>query len=209
MQKGQWMYRANAMLNSNRRFGRFVNSLSLIVAVVAIAGSAQSATRKRPIKAKPIAVVVDPFRAEMLRGHNDERLLHGRSPLVWDSKLATDAAAWASRLANSNRFEHAFAELQKNGQGENLWMGTRGAYRFTEMLSGWIEEAELTKSGRFPGVSKTGNWADVGHFTQLVWPSTQKVGCALKSNAQDDYLVCRYWPAGNRIGEEFTIHPRK
>jgi hypothetical protein len=49
-------------------------------------------------------------------------------------------------------------------------------------------------------VSRTGNWSDVGHYTQIVWPASQRVGCATASNRANDYLVCRYLPAGNIVG---------
>ena len=46
----------------------------------------------------------------------------------------------------------------------------------------------------------TGNWEDVGHYTQMIWRGTRRVGCALGEGAQYDYLVCRYYPAGNVYG---------
>lgn len=197
------------MSPSNRRFHAIVNLVALHLAAFFMIGLAQAAPKKRTLKPKPLPVVVDNFQAEMLKTHNVERTFQGRAPLVWDAGLASDAAKWAAHLSSHNQFEHALNELEKKGQGENLWMGTRSAYPLGEMVSYWIAEAAITKSGRFPDVSKTGNWVDVGHYTQLVWPQTQKLGCALKSSKDDDYLVCRYWPAGNRIGDNFTIRHRK
>jgi hypothetical protein len=191
----------------SRRFRAIVNLTLLLCAGVALTSAAPAAKRKRTVPEK--TVVLDAFSAELLRVHNEERAFQGRQPLAWDAALAADAAKWAANLASRNAFEHAFNELAKNGQGENLWMGTRSAYQPAEMVGYWTAEAEFTKSGRFPDVSKSGNWTDVGHFTQLVWPETRKLGCALKSSAEDDFLVCRYWPGGNRIGDAFTIRPRK
>ena len=56
------------------------------------------------------------------------------------------------------------------------------------------------RPGVFPDVSRTGRWSDVGHYTQIIWPETQEVGCATALNASHEVLVCRYWPAGNVIG---------
>lgn len=40
-----------------------------------------------------------------------------------------------------------------------------------------------------------------GHFTQLVWKQTTKVGCGWKlCNGYLYYLVCRYSPTGNDWG---------
>jgi hypothetical protein len=54
--------------------------------------------------------------------------------------------------------------------------------------------------GLFPRVSRTGNWSAVGHYSQMIWPTTTRVGCALASSQLADYLVCRYAPAGNIDG---------
>jgi hypothetical protein len=50
-------------------------------------------------------------------------------------------------------------------------------------------------------VSRTGNFDDVGHYTQLMWRDTGKVGCAVVRDSQYDILVCRYSQAGNVEGE--------
>jgi hypothetical protein len=35
----------------------------------------------------------------------------------------------------------------------------------------------------------------------MAWRNTMTVGCALASNRDNDYLVCRYSPAGNVVGQ--------
>jgi hypothetical protein len=59
----------------------------------------------------------------------------------------------------------------------------------------------MFRAGRFPDVSATGNWADVGHYTQIIWPTTQRVGCSISRSVKDEVLVCRYWPAGNVVNK--------
>jgi hypothetical protein len=54
--------------------------------------------------------------------------------------------------------------------------------------------------GVFPAVSRTGNWIDVAHYTQIVWPTTTRVGCAIYSSRSWDFLICRYSPSGNIDG---------
>jgi hypothetical protein len=78
-----------------------------------------------------------------------------------------------------------------------LWMGSRGAFSVEAMVGGWSSEKRYFTRGIFPNNSNTGNWADVGHYTQMIWPTTQRVGCAIASTPRTDYLVCRYSPAGN------------
>lgn len=142
------------------------------------------------------------LRTVMVTAHNQARRAVGAAPLGWDQALARDAAAYAGVLARSGRFEHAPRVRGAPAQGENLWMGTRGAYSFAEMAGGWIGERRHFQRGRFPDVSRTGNAGDVGHYTQIIWPDTARFGCALAANARNEYLVCRYSPAGNVIGED-------
>jgi hypothetical protein len=36
----------------------------------------------------------------------------------------------------------------------------------------------------------------------MVWSTTTDVGCAIASSATTDYLVCRYSPPGNYVGQK-------
>jgi len=140
------------------------------------------------------------FASRLLAAHNLERDRIAAPRLRWSSALAQDAAFWAAELARKGRFEHASGE-QRRGMGENLWTGTAGRYSAEAMIGGFVAERDKFRAGTFPQVSRTGNWADVGHYTQLIWPRTQEVGCAVAKGAVNDVLVCRYFPAGNIVGE--------
>lgn len=134
-----------------------------------------------------------------LNDHNRERSAYGVAPLAWDEGLARGAAAYARILASEGRLRHS-AKIERAGQGENLWLGTRGAYVPGEMTRTWAEEKRHFRRGVFPNVSRTGDWRHVGHYTAMIWPTTTRVGCGLASSPRWDVLVCRYSPAGNRDG---------
>jgi uncharacterized protein YkwD len=136
------------------------------------------------------------FDERILVAHNEERQSLGQKPLRWSPQLAADAKTWADHLAETSTFEHA-AEVPGKPQGENLWTGTKLAYGPEQMVGAWIDEKKIYKPGLFPNVSTTGIWEQVGHYTQLIWYNTTDIGCAKAANQQDDYLVCRYFPAGN------------
>ena len=140
------------------------------------------------------------FPARMLAAHNAVRAQAGVGPLSWDAALGQAAATYAMQLALTNVFQHSDRHARPN-TGENLWMGTRGAFSYEAMIGGWASERRDFVPGIFPAVSRSGNWANVGHYTQMVWPTTTKVGCAVASNSTTDYLVCRYSPAGNIDGK--------
>ena len=139
------------------------------------------------------------FSEEILDAHNRYRKVLGVAPLVWSDHLALAAQHWANALNASLGFAH---DRAANGQGENLWMGTAGAFTLTEMIDGWGQEKRYFRNGTFPYVSTTGNWFEVGHYTQMVWRSTTNVGCAGVTGSDGNYrLVCRYSPPGNVFGE--------
>lgn len=138
----------------------------------------------------------------LLAAHNRERAALGVPALAWSDGLAHDAAGWAEQLARAGAFEHSPDDpADPDPQGENLWAGTRGSYGPEAMVGGWIEEKTNFKPGVFPDVSRTGNWDDVGHYTQVAWRATGEVGCAVARGAAEDVLVCRYAAGGNVEGE--------
>ena len=104
--------------------------------------------------------------------------------------------AWADQLALEGDLRHAPLPVNPE-EGENLWMGGKGYYGAEAMIDTFLAEKKVFRAGVFPAVSTTGNWQDVGHYTQIVWRNTRQVGCALARGEEMDFLVCRYWPAGN------------
>lgn len=166
--------------------------ISIAGAIIAAGFAASAASAAAPSFAAQ-------FPARVLAAHNATRAQAGMPPLAWDPALGSSAAAYAQQMALTNRFEHSDRRARR-GVGENLWMGTRGAFSIERMVSDWASERRMFRPGMFPTVARTGNWADVAHYTQIIWPTTTRVGCALASNGRADYLVCHYSPAGNIDG---------
>lgn len=149
----------------------------------------------------PVNPVMPPaIAARALAAHNRERGKYGEAPLVWDEALARGALDWAQELARTGKFDHAPAARRKRA-GENLFMGTAGAFSIDAMIGQFIAEREDFQPGTFPYVTRDGNWHNVAHYTQIVWRGTRRVGCAIARARRDDVLVCRYWPAGNIFGQ--------
>lgn len=139
------------------------------------------------------------FPARILAAHNAERARARVPLLVWDNELGSAAASYAQQMAMTGRFEHSNRRLRP-GTGENLWMGSHGAFPIEAMVGAWASEKRWFAAGIFPSVSRTGNWEDVGHYSQMIWPTTLRIGCALASTPRIDYLVCRYATKGNIDG---------
>ncbi|PCG09474.1 serine protease [Sphingomonas ginsenosidimutans] len=141
------------------------------------------------------------LRRAMLVGHNAARADVGVAPLVWDDALARSAAAYAQEMARTGRFAHAEQPQGPRREGENLFTGTRGAYGYDEMVALWVAEKRDFVNRAVPDASRSGNWGGVAHYVQIVWRGSRAMGCAMASSRRDDYLVCRYSPAGNVVGE--------
>lgn len=130
----------------------------------------------------------------LLTLHNNFRAQYGASALTWDSTLATYATSYASKCV----FKHSGGPY-----GENLAAGGGGNYDITAAFNSWANEAADYNWGS-PGFSES-----TGHFTQVVWKATTKVGCGYVTcgadtvisgwNSDANYLVCEYSPAGNVV----------
>jgi hypothetical protein len=135
----------------------------------------------------------------LLEAHNQYRAEVDVPPLAWSDTLAASAQTWADQLAATDTFAHSDAD----GYGENIWKGTTGAYSLTSMVESWGSEQEyFIPNATFPDVSTTGNWFDVGHYTQIIWRDTTEVGCGLATGHGWDVLVCQYSPPGNYLGQK-------
>jgi hypothetical protein len=167
-----------------------------LLGLLLAAGAVTSASAEQSRRGAP----VDAFSQRVLMEHNRERDRAGVPRLAWSDRLAREAQAWAHRLAEDGWLQHA-SQIENRGAGENLWMGSAGYYPPETMIEAFLEERRHYRPGVFPDVSRTGNWEDVGHYTQVVWRDTREVGCAVARGAGNDFLVCRYWPAGNWMGE--------
>ena len=114
-------------------------SLSLILAATAACSSAPLRQAPSPIHGSAIA-------APLIEAHNRERAAFGSPPLAWDPVLAAGAQSHARTLASLGALRHS-PRQQRPGQGENLWIGTRGAYPLQSMVGTWASERRLFRPG--------------------------------------------------------------
>lgn len=196
-------FRAGMVLSLQRRYGsrpraaggRVGRRSAFLVTMLAVAGLTGS---------QALAAPRDPaaLRVALLDAHNAARAEVGAPPLAWDATLEAEAQAYADVLASTGRFQHSPEPRGPVPEGENLFTGTRDAYSYAQMIDFWIDEKRFFRRAPTPDFSTTGRWQDVGHYTQAVWAKSTRLGCALAHNATDDYLVCRYTPPGNVVGED-------
>jgi len=147
-----------------------------------------------------VAVASASLATDCIYYHNQVRSGLGLPALTWSSSLASDSAAYASKLAKTSHLVHSTDRA--SNVGENLSMGTLNTYDTEKLIGLWTNEKRNFISGRkFPNISKTGNWKDVAHYSLMVWRTTTQVGCGTATNSKWRFMVCRYKRGGNISGQ--------
>lgn len=136
----------------------------------------------------------------VLNAHNEARRDFGVGPVSWNDELAAGALAHAQYMAATGVYGHDQTPGRRKKAGENLWRGPKGVFAYEVMVGVMVDEAKHFRPGAFPDNAANGDWHSVAHYTQIVWPTTTEVGCAVASSATTDYFVCRYAPTGNKDG---------
>ncbi|XP_023336492.1 cell wall protein PRY3 isoform X2 [Eurytemora carolleeae] len=126
--------------------------------------------------------------------------------LEWDSELASIA----QRLADQCKYGHDCSSCRKVSRfnvGQNIFI-TYGYLKdgtdWNKALRAWFDDEinlfPTSYISPFRYIQKT------GHYSQLIWAETTKVGCGFTSYTSGQFVarlyVCNYGPGGNRIGGE-------
>ncbi|XP_037369856.1 GLIPR1-like protein 1 [Talpa occidentalis] len=144
------------------------------------------------------------FINQCVRTHNE---LRGKvSPpaadmkyMTWEAGLAKVAKAWADRC----KFEHNSCLSKPYGChamfqhiGENIWLGGLRTFSPKFAIESWYSENAVYNFDMLSCSSVC------GHYTQVVWATSKKVGCAISlcpnlGIGQTSIFVCNYAPPGN------------
>ncbi len=161
------------------------------------------------------------LKARFLRGHNMIRSKYGVGNVVWDNTLARYAQEWANYLKKNKQcgIQHRTGAMMKKRYGENLafnWTSKRlqkGHFDSSpeKVTTSWAKECKDYNNDQ--GSCKSG--AVCGHFTQVVWKDTKKIGCGVavcEDQGHAEVWVCNYDPPGNitqidRSGKKLPLKP--
>ncbi|XP_057967340.1 pathogenesis-related protein PR-1-like [Malania oleifera] len=134
---------------------------------------------------------------QFLFAHNVARAAKWELPLLWDSRLETYARWWAGQRKGDCRAEHSFPEYEFK-LGENIYRGSGSAWTPNDAVGAWVEEEKF-----YTYANNTCEEGKVcGHYTQIVWKDTRRLGCArLVCDDGDVFMTCNYDPPGNYMGE--------
>ena len=128
----------------------------------------------------------------ILVAHNRLRAAHCAAPLSWSEELEAAARRWVETLAARGC---AFDHDPQTEQGENLaYFAPAGSRSPEEVAELWHSEVS-----RYDFRRATFSM-EAGHFTQLVWAATERLGCASATCGGGTLWVCRYDPPGNVMG---------
>nr|WDQ26766.1 venom peptide [Acharia stimulea] len=148
-------------------------------------------------------------------GHNMRRELVAKGQLdgqpaatdmkcmIWDEELAKKAADWASR----NKFEHDSDGTVPSGRfriNQHVYVlqtiDKSHEFDMEAALEMWFEE---NKDYKYEPISSRAWGPSTGHYTQMVWSKTTRVGCAVSEFMQNEMkniiIICNYGPAGNIV----------
>jgi len=133
-----------------------------------------------------------------LEAHNKWRAAVGSPPLEWSEELAKSAKQVAASCAKKGKLAHSSFD------GENLSAQLKNYDPYSH-VSDWgseIKDMDLSAPRTFPDCAKSGkDYTDIGHYTQLVWRETQKVGGGYAVDKKGMvFYCCHYSPGGNKKG---------
>ncbi|XP_059537011.1 GLIPR1-like protein 1 [Myotis daubentonii] len=145
------------------------------------------------------------FIEDCVRAHNEMRRTVQPSAanmkyMTWDEGLAKTAKSWADKCKLKhnkclvNQCHPTFPSV-----GENIWFGILYQYIPAIAIRSWYNERQFYTYGSQECTKVC------GHYTQVAWADSYKVGCAMtacpKFGKGDHVMfVCNYGPAGNHAG---------
>jgi pathogenesis-related protein 1 len=158
--------------------------------------------------AKLDAVKIDS--GAIVAAHNKLRAQVGvTKKLSYSKALSTSAQAWAEHLKQTNACKMHHSEPD-NKYGENLFRGSAlewsdGRKEIQKLSSKQVVKDWGSEKADYDYASNTCEDGKLcGHYTQIVWRATTKVGCgvAVCEDTQEQVWVYQYQPAGNWVGKK-------
>ncbi|KAI1691288.1 cysteine-rich secretory protein family domain-containing protein [Ditylenchus destructor] len=144
------------------------------------------------------------LRADLANGRavNDDNTTLPAGKNIYKLNIDPTIEAMAQKYADKCVFEHS-SQKERNGTGENLYMGGKQSYKDVLVDASNLWWSELKENGfHNPDLILTQEEWDngIGHWSQMAWAQTKLIGCGVTyCENQGTIVVCNYSPAGNYI----------
>ncbi|MBV9241412.1 MAG: hypothetical protein JO314_05320 [Acidobacteria bacterium] len=164
---------------------------ALGVSLLSITATAQK--KKPPVRQAPAKIIAncpnsgltDAEVAEILTAHNKARASVKVPLLRWDCTLGKEAADWVA-TGEAGHSDTSF--------GENVFVSMTTDDSVKKAIDRWEDEHHNWTNKT--GACATGKTCT--HYTQMVWKSTGRIGCAINRNTTGKWklmFVCNYDPS--------------
>jgi hypothetical protein len=139
---------------------------------------------------------LDSFGNNMLNSHNALRAAFGVGPLRWSPMLADRSKTRSAQNAQAGELVHPPRDGRK--ERENISKAP-ASYTDQQIFNRWAQEDFV--SGVFPNVCASGDWQTCAHKSQILSANVEEVGCGKTLGGIWWWIVCSYYPGGNRDGQ--------
>jgi len=167
-----------------------------------------TSTKKSSTKKSTTSTKATPtwtYKQAVLNHHNIHRRNHSAPDLVWSTALEDSAKKWALKCIWAHN-----TTINGGGYGQNIAAGVSKSAVGVVVSDLWYNNEMPYFAGQYgksqPNMDSFEKW---GHFTQVVWKQTSKVGCYTAPCSQGmsnvngrytSFTVCNYGPPGNFLG---------
>jgi pathogenesis-related protein 1 len=140
----------------------------------------------------------------LLDFHNEKRREVKVPEVAWSKDVAAFAQQWADHVAETGKVEHRPGDGEfKQKYGENIACGADD-FGVKDAAATWYTEKKAYDGGK---QSLPDDLADIGHYTQMVWKSSTRIGAGKAVIKKGDmkgwtFVVCNYNPPGNVVGKK-------
>ncbi|CAJ0592091.1 unnamed protein product [Cylicocyclus nassatus] len=147
------------------------------------------------------------FRSSLARGLEPDAL-GGNAPkaskmlkMVYDCSVEANAMKHAKKCV----YEHS-EDKERPNLGENLYYTSalnfdkvKAAAQASQLWWNELKEYGVGPSNKLTRALWDRNNTQIGHYSQMAWETSYKLGCAVVACSKFTYAVCQYGPAGNYL----------
>nr|AAC35986.1 secreted protein ASP-2 precursor [Ancylostoma caninum] len=143
------------------------------------------------------------YRSMVAKGQAKDAISGNAPKAAKMKKMIYDCNVESTAMQNAKKC--VFAHSHRKGVGENIWMSTARqmdkAQAAQQASDGWFSELAKYGVGQENKLT-TQLWnrgVMIGHYTQMVWQESYKLGCYVEWCSSMTYGVCQYSPQGNMM----------